>query len=257
MPERHIEFEGVINFRDLGGYRTSQGATLRWGRLFRSGGLHYMTDADVAQARAMGIRSVLDLRRPDEVAYQQLGPFMAPPTVHHALPLVPEYGSVQLDERHGKGISGDRYRGYMDFVGPDHPNYYVRALELLASEETYPAVFHCTAGKDRTGVIAALVLDVLGVDAETIAGDFALSNRSREGLIAQQRRDHGRRQDRGEVGEGAPPPQPPAEWQPVPPDAIVVYMEHVRRDFGSARGYFEAQGVAAESFDRLASLLLE
>lgn len=257
MPERHIEFEGVINFRDLGGYRASQGATVRWGRLFRSGGLHYMTDADVRQAREMGIRSVLDLRRPDEVVYQQLGPFMEPPTMHHALPLVPEDGSAQLDERYGRGISGDRYRGYMDFVGPDYPNYYVRALELFTSAETYPAVFHCTAGKDRTGVIAALMLDILGVDAKTIAEDYALSNLTRDGLIAQLRRDHVRRQELGDLPEGAPSPEPPADWLPVPPEAIGVYMGHVRRDFGSARGYFEAQGVAAGTFDRLAELLLE
>ena len=257
MPERHIEFEGVINFRDLGGYRAAQGATVRWGRLFRSGGLHYMTEADVRQAREMGIRSVLDLRRPDEVVYQQLGLFMEPPTQHHALPLVPEDGSAQLDERHGAGISGDRYRGYMDFPESGYPNYYVRALELFTSEETYPAVFHCTAGKDRTGVIAALMLDILGVDAQTIAEDFALSNLTRDALIAQLGRDHLRRQQLGDVPEGSPPPQPPADWLPVPPEAIGVYMDHVRRDFGSARGYFEAQGVAAETFDRLAELLLE
>lgn len=257
MPERHIEFEGVINFRDLGGYRGSQGATVRWGRLFRSGALHHMTDADVQQARAMGIRSVLDLRRPDEVAYQQFGPLIAPPTMHYSLSLIPEDGSPQLDERYGRGISGDRYRGYMDFAGADYPNYYVQALELLASEETYPAVFHCTAGKDRTGVIAALVLDILGVDAQTIAEDYALSNLTRDGLIAQLRRDHARRQELGEIAGDVPPTEPPADWLPVPPEAIGVYMDHVRRDFGSARGYFEAQGVAAETFDRLAELLLE
>ena len=258
MPERHIEFESVMNFRDLGGYHTVQGATVRWGRLFRSGGLHYMTDADVRQARAMGIRSVLDLRRPDEVAYQQFGPFMEPPTKHYAFSLIPEGGSPLLDERYGQGISGDRYRGYMDFAGVDgHPNYYVQALELLASEETYPAVFHCTAGKDRTGVIAALVLDILGVDEQTIVDDYVLSNLTRDALIAQLGRDHVRRQELGEIPQDVEPREPPAEWLPVPPDAIGIYMDHVRRDFGSARGYFERQGVPAETFDRLAELLLE
>ena len=93
VPERHIEFEGVMNFRDLGGYRTSQGATVRWGRLFRSGGLHYMTDADVRQARAMGIRSVLDLRRPDEIGYQGTGEHVDASIAYHPLPVVPHKGS--------------------------------------------------------------------------------------------------------------------------------------------------------------------
>ena len=257
MPDRHIEFENVINFRDLGGYRTAQGATLRWGRLFRSGGLHHMKDVDVAQMRTIGIRSVLDLRRPDEIAYQKLGPFMEPPTKHYSLSLIPEGGSPGLDERFGRGISGDRYRGYMDFVGDDHPNYYVQALDLLASEETYPAVFHCTAGKDRTGVIAALVLDILGVDAQTIVDDYVLSNLARDGLIAQLGLDHVRRQELGMIAKDVAATEPPPEWLPVPLDAIGIYMDHVRRDFGSARGYFEQQGVPAETFGRLAELLLE
>ena len=84
-----------------------------------------------------------------------------------------------------------------------------------------------------------------------------LSNLTRDALIAQLGRDHVRRQELGEIPQDVEPREPPAEWLPVPPDAIGIYMDHVRRDFGSARGYFERQGVPAETFDRLAELLLE
>ena len=253
MPERDIPVDGVINFRDLGGYRTADGRGLRWGRLFRSGALHYITEAGVARLEELGVRSVLDLRRDDEIAYQSVGAIERSSLRRHWLPLVPVGGSELLNERHGRGISGERYRGYLGF-GAEH---FVRALELLADESSYPALFHCTAGKDRTGVIAALVLDILGVDGETIREDYALSNRTREQLIEQSRRDLDRRRALGQVPEGAPDYRPPADWLPVPPDAIAVFLDVVHSEFGSSRGYFEAQGVAAETFERLADALLE
>lgn len=256
--ERQLEFEGVINFRDLGGYRTSGGESVRWRRLFRSGALHYMTDADVRHAHDLGIRSVLDLRRPSEIAYQGLGPLTESASVTlHALPVIPDGASELLDERFGRGISGERYRGYLEFGGPDYPSYLVTALELLAERSTYPALFHCSAGKDRTGVLAALVLDILGVDGETIAEDYVLSNLTADGLIAQTGRDFERRRALGEAVEGAPGGSPPPGWLPVPLDGISVFLDSVRADFGSARGYFEARGVEAATFDRLAEALLE
>lgn len=255
--ERHLKFDGVINFRDAGGYRTAGGDSVRWRKLFRSGALHYMTDADVQRAHDLGLRSVLDLRRPAEIAYQGLGPLFESSVELHALPVIPDDGSAQLDERYGRGISGERYRGYLEFSGPDYPNYFVTALELLADQSTYPALFHCSAGKDRTGVLAALVLDILGVDRETIAEDYVLSNLATDGLIAQTRRDVERRRALGEVVEGAPTGSPPPGWLPVPLDGISVFLDSIGAEFGSARGYFEAQGVEAATFDRLAEALLE
>ena len=257
MSERHLEFEGVINFRDMGGYRTSSGRTLRWGRLLRSGSLHYMTEADGAHLRALDVRSVLDLRRPDEIGYQGTGSHLDASVVYYALPVVPHKGSDQLNERYGKGISGARYRGYMEFAGPDHDNYFVRAIELLATPSTYPTVFHCTAGKDRTGVIGAFVLDILGVDMETIEADYELSNLAREGLIAQTARDSERRKATGDVPPEGLPTRPDDDWLPVPLGTIGDFMTLIRDEFGSARGYFEAQGVEPATFDRLAELLLE
>ncbi|MDP6606558.1 MAG: tyrosine-protein phosphatase [Dehalococcoidia bacterium] len=265
--ERHLEFDGVINFRDIGGYRTSGGDSVRWRKLFRSGSLHYMTDADVQHAHDLGVQSVLDLRRPSEIAHQGLGPLTTSPSAGsvvtlHALPVIPDEASPQLDEKYGRGISGARYRGYLEFGGSeidgtDYPSYFVTALELLAQESTYPALFHCSAGKDRTGVLAAFVLDILGVDDETISDDYVLSNLAADGLIAQTRRDVERRRAAGEAIEGAPSNSPPAGWLPVPLDGISVFMAAVREDFGSARGYFEAHGVKAATFDRLAEALLE
>lgn len=251
--ERHLPFERVANFRDLGGYRTADGRTVRWRRLFRSASLQHMSDADVERARGLGIRTVLDLRRPDEVDHLGVGPFVAAPLRHHRLPLLPEGATEQLNQRHGRGISGERYLDYLNFGS----ELFVTALKLLADESTHPALFHCTAGKDRTGVIAAFVLDILGVDHETIVEDYALSNLAAGALRQSIRREFEQLQRAGRLPDDAAPPQIVADWCPAPPEAMDGFLKGVRRKFGSSRGYFEAQGVEASTFDRLADALLE
>ena len=134
---------------------------------------------------------------------------------------------------------------------------WLEALQLCADPLRQPLVFHCTAGKDRTGVIGAFVLDILGVDMETIEADYELSNLAREGLIAQTARDSERRKATGDVPPEGLPTRPDDDWLPVPLGTIGDFMTLIRDEFGSARGYFEAQGVEPATFDRLAELLLE
>ncbi len=87
--ERHIQFEGALNFRDLGGYRTQEGRRLRWRRLFRSDKLHLMTDEDIVQARDnLGIRTVIDLREPESVERDGVERLIQPPIKYHHKPIV-------------------------------------------------------------------------------------------------------------------------------------------------------------------------
>lgn len=263
VAERRLPLVGADNFRDLGGYRTADGRTVRWGRVYRSSELAGLTAADMAYLSEIGIEVIVDLRSERERA-QNPNPVIEPLNPHELVLPVQQRGMepnrvqqmIQTGTISAFYSSDVMLMAYRSFV-TDHGQKWALLLQQLQDPGSTPLVFHCTAGKDRTGVIAALMLDILGVDAQTIAEDYALSNLTRDALIAQLGRDHLRRQQLGDVPEGSPPPQPPADWLPVPPEAIGDYMDHVRRDFGSARGYFEAQGVAAETFDRLAELLLE
>ena len=252
LPGRFVSFERVVNFRDLGGYRTADERKVRWRLLFRSGALNNMTATDAVRARQLGIRNVLDLRRVDEIR-TGVGPLIAPPVRHHALPLLPEDGSTQLNERFGQRISAERYFAYLGFGAKP----FIDVLELLARQETYPAVSHCSAGKDRTGVVAALILDILGVDAETIVQDYALSSRTADSLLILRRRVFAERKEQGLLPKDAQLPELPADYLASPPEAIRGFLERVRREFGSSRGYFEAQGVQPATFERLQAVLLQ
>lgn len=175
---RLLPLEGGQNFRDLGGYRTKDGRAVRWGVLFRSGAMNRLTPADFAYLARIGIRTVCDFR---STAERQSAPARWPAT---ATPTVfaDDYAMDpnQLDFRKAAGWNAAQARAAMAAFYPrllDTFNGQYRRMfrELLAGDT--PLAFNCTAGKDRTGVAAALLLTALDVPRETIIADYLLSNR--------------------------------------------------------------------------------
>ena len=165
--DRLIPLEGAFNFRDLGGYPTLDGRRTRWRRLFRSDTLSELTTGDLADLAELGVATVIDLRTPAEV--NRDGRIAA--EVHyenHSL-LAQESGESVGAPEHDD--MGERYLWYLEH----NPSAVVAALGLLSSADRYPAVFHCTAGKDRTGVLAALVLSLLGVERAVVVADYLLT----------------------------------------------------------------------------------
>lgn len=180
--ERRIALEGALNVRDLGGYPTADGRTTRWGRVFRSDGLHALTEADVDVMAGLGLQTVFDLRRDVErerrpsvahtegveamiLAIGDAGPVSQQPE------LLDMVLSGELPEADDQFMIGE-YRRMLD----DHGGEFGRLLAGLAEPGNLPALFHCTAGKDRTGVAAALLLLLLGVDRELVLDDYELTN---------------------------------------------------------------------------------
>ncbi len=171
--DRHTPFEACFNFRDIGGYPAADGRRVKWGRYYRAGRQDRMTQADLAQLERLGVRTQIDLRKPDEVAEQGPGPLPGMGADYHNIAVIPEGGSDQLARLVGDtGISGKRYLGYLEF-GPES---WLRLFALLEDPATKPIVLHCTAGKDRTGVSTAFLLSVLGVDRAWIEADYLLTN---------------------------------------------------------------------------------
>lgn len=172
--ERHLPFEGCFNFRDIGGYPATDGRRVRWGRYYRAGRQDRMTPRDLERVKALGIRTQIDLRRPDEAAEQGRGPLGAMGADYHNIAVIPEGGTDQLSRLVGDtGISGKRYLGYLEF-GPES---WLRLFDLFARDDAAPILIHCTAGKDRTGVSTAFLLAVLGVERAWIEADYILTNR--------------------------------------------------------------------------------
>jgi protein-tyrosine phosphatase len=168
--ERRSLLDGASNFRDLGGYSTADERVVRKGMVFRSGALHALTEADQERLRAMGVRVAVDLRPPEEQA--------AEPTNAPFLRIVPvplmrgERTSDPSALANGEGYLRDRYTEIVLDRAPDIGTI----LRLLAQEDGLPAVIHCAAGKDRTGVVSAVLLLALGVDEPTVLDDYELTS---------------------------------------------------------------------------------
>jgi protein-tyrosine phosphatase len=181
VSDRHIALEGATNFRDFGGYATADGRQVKRRYLFRSGALGGLTDADHEVVRSFGIRLICDLRRGSEASHVPTRWCAEPEAERWHLPLFPESKAAQnywaeiqspADIR-AKMI--DTYRALV--ITPGILEKYRLLFERLARDESCPVLVHCSAGKDRTGIVCALILSVLGVERATVAEDFLLSSR--------------------------------------------------------------------------------
>lgn len=177
-PARHFNLAGASNFRDLGGYATSDGRSVRWRQIFRSNHLGRLTEDDVAVVRGLGVRSAFDFRGREERTEGLCE--MADITVH-SLPVEPTViaalraiaaGGRPPTENDAIEVMRDSYRSY---VQENTPRF--RALFGHLLEDRAPLVLHCSAGKDRTGFACALILHTLGVPDEVISEDYLLTNR--------------------------------------------------------------------------------
>lgn len=179
LAERQLSLQGAPNFRDLGGYETCDGRRLRWGKLFRSGKLSQLTEADIRYIKQLGVSHICDFR---QVVEQELEPTWLGddhPIIVAGLPITP--GSTQnfMANLLNGVIDIDDAAGFMEEINRDfvinHMHQYAQMFQLLLKGEKQ-LLIHCAAGKDRTGFGAALILDVLGVPEETIIEDYLLTN---------------------------------------------------------------------------------
>ncbi len=175
--ERVLPMDGVRNFRDIGGYPTMDGEESRWGRVFRSGRLDETSDADLARIEQLGITTVFDLRTQDEVDRQ---PDRLPDSVRHVH--LPMSSSVAVqkglleritDREITSYTKADMADGYLRML-EGFPAYLGQMAEAVADGETI--LFHCTAGKDRTGITAMALLGLTGVADGYVLDDYEISS---------------------------------------------------------------------------------
>lgn len=242
---RRVPFEHLHNFRDLGGYRTADGRETAWGLLYRADSLGKLTisPADAARFAALGVRTVIDLRYPFEIKASGRVPAQDGLAYHNLSIEHRPYDQPALgpDVQPGPYLA-ERYRE----VAEDGPVEIRAALELIAADTDGPVVFHCASGKDRTGLIAALVLTLLGVPDDAVAADFALTEEVREALITQWSQKYGGRRP-GWPGYGR-----------TPAEVVTRLYAGLAADYGSVVGYTEQRlGLDADFRARLRARLLQ
>lgn len=175
LAERLLPLQGGRNFRDLGGYRGAGGRQVRWGRIFRSGAMSGLTAADMGYLQSLGVRVICDLRSIQERTSRPnpfLGQGGAAPQV-----AATDYEMLKFDallQATTRAAAIEAFaESYVDFTQALTPHY-TDMFERLARGEA-PLAMNCSAGKDRTGMAAALILSVLGVSRETVVADYALT----------------------------------------------------------------------------------
>lgn len=179
VAERRLQLEGTPNLRDFGGYHTASGAMVPWGRLFRSGRLSALTEADKQFIEALGIARIFDFRREDEVEHAPTALLAGTRASITNLPMGEgSHSEFYRVIRSGELTTADAVALMSNLyasLAREQGDYYGQVLRHLADEDS-PLLIHCTAGKDRTGVGAALILLLLGVDRDTVMEDYLLTS---------------------------------------------------------------------------------
>lgn len=256
-PDRRwLPLTGGHNVRDLGGFPTSDGRTTRWGRVFRSGTMTHLKPADVATLRGLGLRTICDLRGNRE-RDQEPTDWNAIGCGYWSRDHQDSSGNLARLASREEGVDADRFRQAMVRlygILPFSQEESFRAVfrHLLAGD--LPLLFHCAAGKDRTGAMSALLLLAIGVEREAIMTDFLLSNHCAAERIALFRShpDEGMRR-LGELGDVITRPVFEVEAEYLDTMIAALIDRH-----GTLEVYFEADlGVDAAARERLRDALLE
>jgi len=247
MLDRFVSFEGAFNVRDLGGLTTANGSDVRRGLVFRAASPRRLTTTDREKVSELGISHVLDLRTGDEA---ELGSWAVPGRItRHNFAVIdvmpdPENPPSDLPPVVDANALAERYAYRLR----NGAATFVAAAQTLTRNAEAGVLFHCSAGKDRTGILAAFVLQALGVDDETIVEDYALS---REPL---------QRQIEHQLANPLPDDSDLSLVAPVlkdsPAEAMRGLLEIMAREHGGIATFFADNGYGEDDLAVLRSSLL-
>ncbi|MEX2289348.1 MAG: tyrosine-protein phosphatase [Mycobacteriales bacterium] len=257
-----IDLDGAVNVRDLGGLPTIDGRTTRDGVLLRADNLQDLSEADVARlVHGLHLRTVVDLRSTGELHLTGPGPLAGAGLVHHHLSLIPEWDGEPdeaeveraledavaaralpvLPPRRRQKTPNDLAGHYVGYVTEAGANV-ARALRVLAEPSIGTAVVHCAAGKDRTGVVVALALSLVGVTRDAVVADYVRSAERAEQIL-------GRLAATDAYGPGLAGVSV-ADITPVA-SSMESFLDAVDRDYGGPHGLAMSLGVDEETVARL------
>ncbi|HEY31671.1 MAG TPA: tyrosine-protein phosphatase [Dehalococcoidia bacterium] len=244
LYSREINFDAIINFRDLGGYHAKGNRTVAWRQLFRSGSLHSMTEHDLTRLKEeIKLTSVINLRSDKGPRTLKEASLLNDAGIRYLGVPFTSYSEEEL--HHDFSNMGEAY--LFRIKHKEYGKRIVDALKIVAEPENHPLLFHCGVGKDRSGVTAAFILSVLGVADEDIITDYTMSAPYMESLLPHLMSD----------------PETPEyikklqayTWEATS-ESMAWFLSSIRREFGSAREYLQMHGAEISLFNRLEKALL-
>lgn len=240
IQDRRIRLQGANNVRDLGGVSTMDGRTVRRGKLFRADALHRLTDKDLDVLDAYNITTVLDFRSTGELASTGPGRLVEIGARHVHFPLMSE-------DPVGPGMTsipaslGELYQA----IARERSERIAAAINEIAKVDQMPVIFHCAAGKDRTGITAATIYSILGVDRETIVADYVMTDEALQLLLAGLTEEE--RAQAAMVSES---------FMRAEAVTITLFLDTLDTEFGSPEEWMLQAGATQASFDRLREAML-
>jgi protein-tyrosine phosphatase len=237
---RDLTWDGCVNVRDLGGHPTEDGGETRFGAVVRADSIRQLSDAGWAALVEYGIRTVVDLRFHSELEADP--PRELPVEVVH-ISLLGEPEPARWDAPSGDEASLVR-TVYLDSLERFRHNF-VAAIEAVAGADDGGVCIHCAGGKDRTGLVTALLLRLAGVGHDAIAADYAVSGRNLAPLIEEWLADADSDEERLRR----------ARLSAVPAEVMFEVLPELERRYGSVRGYLLAGGAAEEDLERVQARL--
>ncbi len=251
-----IELDGAANVRDLGGLPTDDERHVAGHRLLRGDNLTDLSPADVTLlVTGIGLTTVIDLRSPEEAAAAGPGPLTRVEAVRHAHhSLLPELGKMtaadmmairleRANSRYPADVRCGLYLGYLE----ERPDQVAAALRSIGQARG-PAMVHCAAGKDRTGVVVALALSVAGVRRDAVIADYAASAERIDAVMARLR---------GSQAHAADIDDRPADEQTPRAETMAAFLDQVDSRYGGAREWLSGRGFGADDISALRARLLE
>ena len=248
QPERTLTWDGCVNVRDLGGHATEDGRTTRFGGVVRADSVRALSDAGWDALLAYGVSRIVDLRFHSDLALDP--PRELDVEVVH-VPVMHEIDDEEWVEIDAIGdaqpdAAGSTRAVYLEFLERRRPQF-AQAFAAVVDAPEGTVVVHCHGGKDRTGLVVALLLRLAGVDVEAIGADYALSGpnlRERTAEWIAEADDELERERRRRIGE-------------APAEAMVSVLEELERRYGSVREYLRAAGVDPATIDKARARLVE
>jgi protein-tyrosine phosphatase len=258
---RHLPLEGTPNFRDLGGYETTDGHFVRWGTIYRSGVLSNLTPADFAYLGQLDVRVVCDFRTPQENATAPEIWIPGSGVEHISLPIGPGSNkdkSTSMDSILATNPSPAELKAWLTkvyggFAFTNAPEYAKVFAQL--KEDHLPLLYHCAAGKDRTGVFSALLLLALGVPEKTVLADYELTNKY---LLDGMSSDASKKMLAGNPSMAHLTPEQRQVLMAADPEYLKSTLRQIEVKYGSFDNYRRAElGVSDSDVEKLRARLLE
>lgn len=240
---RHLPLPGTHNVRDVGGYPTRDGRVTRWGTLLRADALHKLDESGRDTLSGLGVRTLIDLREIDELdrSPNQLGALEVR-ILHRPMFDRPTSGIPAT------AVAARTLQETYFLLVDERATALVGVVRELAGQNALPAIVHCTAGKDRTGMVIALTLAAVGVEDEAIISDYAATGQLLSGAFRQEML--ARTAERG-IDIAAIEPLLSAD-----PKLIRGFLERIRERYGDIEAFLFAHGMTGEELQSLREQLL-